>query len=228
MTRGKFIVFEGIDGSGKTTQAIKLRDHINLYLANCSLICEGEEEPFSGDLIGGVIRAVLSKQIKMPEDALAHLYVANRLTHISNMLPKLEQGNHIICDRYYFSNFAYNQTSNTNLDDLIQANKLCMSQLRPDIVFYLRIPPELAAERRIQTRLTKDVNDSLEKQIEVSKRYDEVMELFLTSYDQRIEIIDCVDKNGHPRTPNWIADKIWDVITKSILTDIFEMNGDNT
>ena len=82
MKRGKFIVFEGIDGSGKTTQAVRLKNHINSYLlqSGSSILCEGEEEPYSGDLIGGVIRSVLSKQINMPEDALTHLYVANRLT----------------------------------------------------------------------------------------------------------------------------------------------------
>ena len=73
MSKGKFIAFEGLDGSGKTTQARRLRDRINDYLIhnNSSIVCELQEEPYHGDVIGGVIRSVLSGQTIMPEDSLA-------------------------------------------------------------------------------------------------------------------------------------------------------------
>lgn len=213
MKRGKFIVFEGIDGCGKTTQAVRLKNHINSYLrqSNSKIICEGEEEPFAGDVIGGNIRAVLSRQIKIPGDALAHLYVANRLTHISTILPKLESGNHIICDRYYYSNFAYNQTPNTSLDDLIIANKLCIEQLRPDVVFYLHISPEVAYERRKGSRLTEDANDSMEKQMQVATNYDIVMQRFKEEYSDNIFKIECDDL-----TEDMLADTIWDYLIANI------------
>lgn len=210
MRRGKFIVFEGIDGCGKTTQALRLKNHINSYLkqSGSPILCVGEEEPYSSDIAGGIIRSVLSKQVRVPADALAFLYIANRLTHISDMLPKLEMGNHIICDRYYFSNFAYNQTVNISLEDLIQANQLCMKQLKPDVVFYLHISPELAAERRRSSRLTEDANDNIQKQMEIAQNYEQIMERF---QDQTIFRIECDNL-----TEDMLADTIWDLLINNI------------
>ncbi len=210
MKRGKFIVFEGIDGCGKTTQALRLKNHINAYLkqSGSPILCVGEEEPYSSDIAGGIIRSVLSSQVRVSQDALAYLYIANRLTHIADMLPKLEAGNHIICDRYYFSNFAYNQTENLDLDDLIQANQLCMEQLKPDVVFYLHISPELAAERRRGSRLTEDANDKMQKQIEVAQNYEKIWERF---QDQTIFRIECDNL-----TEDMLADSIWDLLINNV------------
>lgn len=213
MKRGKFIVFEGIDGCGKTTQAVRLKNHINSYLRQTGMpiLCEGQEEPYNSDVVGGIIRSVLSKQIRIPEDALAYLYVANRLTHISDILPKIESGNHIICDRYYFSNFAYNQTENTSLEDLITANKLCMELLKPDVVFYLSISPEVAAERRKKSRLTEDSNDSLEKQYRVAENYEQIFSQPNAAFAERVCRIEC----DH-LTEDMVADTIWDYLIGNI------------
>lgn len=216
MSRGKLIVFEGIDGSGKTTQARRLRDRINEYLNHNSarIICEMQEEPFHGDVIGGNIRSVLSGQTKMPEDSLAYLYVANRLTHISIMKPKLEAGNHIICDRYYFSNFAYNQTKKIGLDGLIQLNALCMSELKPDAVFYLYISPEIAAKRRGMSRLTEEANDALDRQTIIAGNFEKIMKMFSEpSFEMAHNIcrINCDNL-----TEDMVADAIWDYLTVHI------------
>ena len=213
MNRGKFIVFEGIDGCGKTTQAVRLKNHINSYLRqnNSPILCEGQEEPYNSDVVGGIIRSVLSKQIDMPADALAHLYVANRITHIYALLPKLESGNHIICDRYYFSNFAYNQTLNTSFDDLIIANNLCMRLLKPDVVFYLYISPELATERRKSSRLTEDANDSLEKQLQVAANFERIFDGSHPEFAEKVFRIEC-----DQLTEDMVADTIWDYLVNNI------------
>lgn len=216
MPRGKFIVFEGLDGSGKTTQARRLRDRINDYLIhnNSSIVCELQEEPFHGDVIGGVIRSVLSGQTTMPEDSLAYLYVSNRLTHISTMLPKLASGNHIICDRYYFSNFAYNQTKNVSLEDLIALNKLCMQQLQPEVTFYLQVSPEVAERRRGITRRTVELNDSLEKQLQVYSSFESIMNKFSNrDFDLYHNI--CKINCDH-LTEDMVADAIWDHLTSNV------------
>ena len=216
MERGKFIVFEGIDGSGKTTQAKRLMDRINEYLRhrNSHIICELQEEPYHGDVIGGTIRSVLSGQTHMPEDSLAYLYVANRLTHISIMLPELEAGNHVICDRYYFSNFAYNQTDNVTLNDLIALNSLCMKQLRPDVVFYLHVSPEIAAKRRSLTRGITEANDAIEKQKKVHDNFEKIMSIFsdaTSEHSHKIYRIECDNL-----TSDMVADAIWDYLIMSL------------
>ena len=212
MPRGKLIVFEGLDGCGKTTQARRLRDRINDYLIHneSKIICELQEEPYHGDVIGGIIRSVLSGQTEMPEDSLAYLYVSNRLTHISTMLPKLEQGNHIICDRYYFSNFAYNQTKNLSLEDLITLNKLCMQQLRPEVTFYLYISPEIAEKRRTVNRRTEEINDSIEKQHQVYSNFEKIMTMFS---EEKYESFHKICKiNCDHLTEDMVADAIWDYL----------------
>lgn len=216
MSRGKFIVFEGIDGCGKTTQARRLQTRINNYLLHqdCKILCEMQEEPYHGDVIGGIIRSVLSGQTKMPDDSLAHLYVANRLTHISIMLPELEKGNHIICDRYYFSNFAYNQTGNISLDDLIKMNVMCIDKLKPEVVFYLYVSPEVAASRRGQNRASEELFDSMNRQIDVSNNFEEIMKYFSNrdnSLCHNIFRIDCDNL-----TEDMVADAIWDYLITNI------------
>jgi len=216
MSKGKFIAFEGLDGSGKTTQARRLRDRINDYLIhnNSSIVCELQEEPYHGDVIGGVIRSVLSGQTIMPEDSLAYLYVSNRLTHISTMLPKLATGNHIICDRYYFSNFAYNQTNNVSLEDIIALNKLCIQQLQPEVTFYLYVSPEIAEKRRGINRRSVELNDSREKQLQVYNNFEFIMDKFSdNNYELHHNIckIDC----DH-LTEDMVADAIWDYLTTNI------------
>ncbi|MBQ3404141.1 MAG: dTMP kinase [Oscillospiraceae bacterium] len=217
MGRGKFIVFEGIDGCGKSTQARLLRDRINEHLrsSGSDRKCELQEEPYIGDITGGNIRSVLSGQTKMPEDSLAYLFVANRLTHISVMAPKLMEGNHIICDRYYFSNFAYNQTENITLEDLISLNRPCMRQLKPDAVFYLHVSPETAAKRRGKSRLSEDINDSMEKQTQVDRNFDRIIELFSDpdyEFAHRIYSIDSSEL-----TKDMTADIIWEKVREDIL-----------
>ena len=216
MPRGKLIVFEGLDGCGKTTQARRLRDRINDYLIHneSKIICELQEEPYHGDVIGGIIRSVLSGQTEMPEDSLAYLYVSNRLTHISTMLPKLEQGNHIICDRYYFSNFAYNQTKNLSLEDLITLNKLCMQQLRPEVTFYLYISPEIAEKRRTVNRRTEEINDSIEKQHQVYSNFEKIMTMFS---EEKYESFHKICKiNCDHLTEDMVADAIWDYLILNV------------
>lgn len=216
MKKGKLIVFEGIDGSGKTSQARRLKDRINEYLIHykSNTICDLQEEPYHGDVIGGTIRSVLSGQTKMPEDSLAYLYVANRLTHISIMNPKLEAGNHIVCDRYYFSNFAYNQTQNLSLDDLIELNSLCMNELKPAVVFYLYVSPEVAATRRGLTRISEEMNDSLVKQKLVRDNFEEIMKRFSDPNYENFHNICRIDCDN--LTEDMVADAVWDYLIQNV------------
>lgn len=143
-SRGKFIVFEGLDGSGKST-------HLRLLFARLRELCvtrgcHQTREP-SGNPVGQLVRRALSGEIHLEPEPLSMLFAADRIEHITKeILPRLGQGTHVLCDRYYFSNFAYQRTG-SDLASLIALNKTAMELLRPDITIFLDTPVEECAQR---------------------------------------------------------------------------------
>jgi dTMP kinase len=137
---GRFIVLEGIDASGTTTQcralaaALEQRGHRTLRTF----------EPSNGD-IGLQIRSWLGATAKGPgPQALALLFAADRLEHLrKEIIPALEEGYVVVCDRYLWSSFAYQ-----GLDcDLNWVRSLNSRALRPDLALWLEIPVEIALQR---------------------------------------------------------------------------------
>ena len=100
--RGKFIVFEGIDGSGKSTQVRILQERLKA----AGVYCDTTMEP-TGSPIGSLIRQVLTGRLKMDKRVIASLFTADRLDHLLNdvngILAEINQGITVISDRYYFS-----------------------------------------------------------------------------------------------------------------------------
>ena len=101
--KGKFIVFEGIDGSGKTTQINLLKQKIE----NTGTKCLETREPSDGP-VGVMIRQCLTGRMKIDEAALAALFAADRLDHINNSVnglkSKIDEGISVISDRFVLSN----------------------------------------------------------------------------------------------------------------------------
>ena len=135
-----FITFEGIDGSGKTTQIkkiykklIKKKTHIHLT-----------SEPTNG-YIGKIIQEILLGIKKVDEHTLTTLFLSDRLEHILNpnygILKYLKSNISILCDRYYFSSYAYH-SSYVNQNWIIDCNKKCKEFLKPDLIFFLNISIE--------------------------------------------------------------------------------------
>jgi len=107
MERGKFIVIEGIDGSGKTTQVKKIEKLLTHNDFHVHVTRECTDNP-----IGKLLRNLyLSGKRKCDERVINMLYAADRLDHITNeedgMLNILNEGIHVLSDRYYLSSLAY-------------------------------------------------------------------------------------------------------------------------
>ncbi|MDY0290226.1 MAG: dTMP kinase [Sphaerochaeta sp.] len=100
------VVFEGLDGSGTTTQMQLLAEKCDRELRACRATFEPTDKP-----IGRLVRAVLKKQIVTTPLALAMLYAADREDHLYNpiygMVSEMEKGKLVICDRYIYSSLAY-------------------------------------------------------------------------------------------------------------------------
>jgi len=170
--RGMFIDFEGIDGSGTTTQVPLLKSHIK-FLSKYNDTLE-THEPWRSDEI--------KKRLREDEDAysgaeeMAGLYVDDRINHSAFLInPNLEQGVFVLSDRYALSTFAYQTTqgvSQAKLFELHNDKRLVV----PDITFFLRVSSETALAR------IKSRNESREK-----FEQPEFLEKLANSYDYWVE-----------------------------------------
>lgn len=156
--KGTFITFEGCEGAGKSTQ-IRL---LSQYLAERGKECVVTREP-GGSAISEAIRTVIldGKNTAMTDECEALLYAAARAQHLSDtVLPALEEGKTVLCDRYIFSSFAY-QGYGRGLDMgfLRAVNSFALQGHMPDITLFLDIPPRSAFERKHGA----DRNDRIEQ-----------------------------------------------------------------
>ncbi len=147
--RGLFIVLEGPDGAGITTQAALLRDG----LVARGMKAFATKEPTGGP-IGAVIRQALSHRLVYPpsqpvgDEVMALLYAADRLDHVrADILPRIEAGTHVICDRYRLSSYAYQGL--TAGQEWVRA--LNSRAMPPDLTVFIDVPPEVS-QRRIAAR----------------------------------------------------------------------------
>ncbi|PJE59856.1 MAG: dTMP kinase [Candidatus Portnoybacteria bacterium CG10_big_fil_rev_8_21_14_0_10_44_7] len=159
MTKGKFIVFEGLDGSGKTVQAQKCYRYLKQKGVKVILT----KEPTDRGLIGILIRQVLQKKIKLQSaDGFQLLYCADRAEHLEKIIkPALQKGTWVICDRYYYSTIAYGYLTSTQTRDwLAVINK---KFLRPDKTLFFKVDPKICLQRIDRAREKKEFFEEADK-----------------------------------------------------------------
>lgn len=185
-TRGYFIVFEGCDGCGKTTQTELLRKAI---AETTRKPCIYEREPNERNAAGAIIRSGLYGGVKFLTESMAYLHVADRLEHIEFMRPLIEKGTSIVCDRYYLSNMAYNATDRISMEDIYVMNKPCVESMKPDLFVFLDVPPEVSKERRDNNRADKEIYDGDDKQAKVRANYLAAINLLIDK-GEKVVIVD--------------------------------------
>ncbi|KAJ9162501.1 hypothetical protein P3X46_022268 [Hevea brasiliensis] len=139
-SRGAFIVLEGLDRSGKTSQCSKLLS----YLEGLGHPTELWRFPDRSTSIGQMISAYLSNQSQLDDHTIHLLYSANRWEKSSLMETKLKSGTTLIVDRYSYSGVAFSSAKGLDFE-WCKAPEIGL--LAPDLVLYLDITPEKAAER---------------------------------------------------------------------------------
>lgn len=186
VNRGKFIVFEGLDGSGKGTQISLLSKVLSEKNIN---ICETAEPTQSAT--GGLIRDTLAGYQKRTPYELAALFLTDRIFHntsangIKNML---DSGVTVICDRYYYSSFAY-QGIDADLKWVMDMNLKCPEILKPDLCIFLDVPTE-QCDKRMNTRQSREIFENVETMDKIRARFFEVFELLKNS--ENIVIVDAL------------------------------------
>ena len=181
--RGKFIVFEGLDGSGKTTQMKMLTKYLESKGKCCFSTHEPTDSPF-----GALLRNCLTGRIDTDERAIAALFAADRLDHILNAVnkkkKKLDAGVNVFCDRYYFSSFAYNGEF-VPFDWVVELNRPARELLRPDLTVFIDLPSE-ESMKRVARRGETERYETTEKQKKIRERFYEAFKRFS---DENVKIV---------------------------------------
>jgi dTMP kinase len=168
---GKFIVFEGLDGSGQSTQARLLAE----YLQNKGREVVLGKEPTKDSEAGREIIEVLTHRKSMPSEKLQELFVADRKAHLeAGILPALARDAIVLEDRYAMSTFAFGSVD-CDLEWLIGLNK---DFLWPDATFILKVHPEVSLERIAARGKPAELFEKKEKLEKVSATYDILAQRF--------------------------------------------------
>lgn len=152
MKRGVFVVLEGVDGSGTTTQARALAERIRAR----GIESWETREPSTGP-VGQFLRGALTGQLvrdglptSLDWRAMALLFAADRADHLeAEIIPALSAGKWVVCDRYLLSSLVYQSATSSDpavgLELVRAANRAAIS---PTVTFVFDVPAEVAAERR--------------------------------------------------------------------------------
>lgn len=169
MAEGRFIVFEGIDGSGKTTQARMLAEHLRANGRRVVLTAEPTDFPS-----GTALRQALGGAVKKSECEMAALFVQDRIAH--NIHPTegiralTKSGTDVICDRYYYSTLAY-QGQSTDYSWVKAMNLLCPEIKKPDLCIYVDLLPEQSLERIARGRDSTEIYENLATLTKVREQF---------------------------------------------------------
>lgn len=206
--KGRFIVFEGIDGAGKSTQIEMLRQKL----------VEGGRKVFitaepTASVTGGILRDALSGNYKRSASELAAMFLSDRIFHNVNesvgINQALERGFDVISDRYYYSSFAY-QGLDSDIDWVINMNLNCPDIRKPDLCIFLDLDAEKSKARIDTNRATVEI---FEKEEILNKIRNKFFDVFKRLPDENIAIIDASGSVDE------IADEIFRVVDRTIKID---------
>lgn len=194
---GRFIVIEGLDGAGTTTQAQLLYD----WLAKSTGTSYLTQEPSTGPA-GAQIRSIITGRLETDPTTLALLFATDRLDHLhhhpSGIVRWLSDGYHVVCDRYYLSSLAYQSLENNESDEEADKHskndaekrrekrrwiyKLNYRCIRPDLTIFLDVPARTCMDRITAGRgFHYELFENAEKLQAVADRYQEAIEDLRTS-----------------------------------------------
>ncbi len=146
--RGRFITFEGIDGSGKTTQLRLLAEH----LGASGIAVTMAREP-GGTPVGDAIRRILLESATVHLEPVAEvlLYFASRAQNVRQViLPALEAGSVVLCDRYVDASTAYQGCGRgLGLEVVFDLERIACAGLKPDLTFVIDIDPRTSVARAL-------------------------------------------------------------------------------
>jgi dTMP kinase len=175
--KGIFLVIEGLDGSGKTTQAALLTEKLS---KNYKVLLTAE--PSRGKIGTFIRESCLYEKVRLPTEAEALLFAADRIEHMQKELkPALDEGKLVICDRYVYSSLAYQGSAGLSLDWIKTINARA---LQPDFSIFIDVPPQKVIERLQRKKSVMETLETQQKVREVYLKYVEKGELIRVDGDR--------------------------------------------
>ena len=221
----KFIVIEGLDGAGKSTQLQLLRDELTkLGKKFYYLHFPRTDSPVFGELIARFLRGEFGKNEDVNPYLVALLYAGDRKDAANTILQYLKNDIYVIADRYVYSNIAY-QCAKFSHEYERETLKKWILDLeynyykipKPDLNLFLDVPFQFTHEKLTDIRNGKDRDylngnfDIHEKDLNFQKFVRDVY-LDLASGDEKLKIIECGDKGNSILPPSDIFHKILELI----------------
>lgn len=203
LPRGILIVFEGIDGTGKSTQLKLLRDY--LKYKRYSVVTT--KEPTEGTF-GKKIRALYSNRGEVSREEELELFLLDRQEHVEKLIqPKLDEGKIILCDRYYLSTIAYQGAAGMNIEQITEKNSFAPE---PDIALLFQLSPQQSITRIIKGR-GDNLNDF--EQEEYLKRVEIIFNSLTFPYIHHInanQTIERVQREIHTLIDTYLQKRVKD------------------
>jgi dTMP kinase len=168
----KFIVFEGLEGSGKTTQLRLLAKKLETLNVPHITTRQPSDNP-----VGALMRTTTDGKLKLENETMALLVAADRYQHMyEEIVPALDAGKVVLCDRYYYSSFACQGINPGVFARIAAYNGLAMAYCKPDITFFLDTDPKECMRRITANRDYGGMYDSLSQLLEIKERYMDAFE----------------------------------------------------
>lgn len=175
-----FITLEGVEGSGKSTLMNFIRDSIESSGKKVVVT----REPGGIDIAEQVRSVILDKKnIKMDGRTEALLYAAARRQHlVEKVIPSLNEGNIVLCDRFIDSSLAYQgYARGLGINEVYSVNKFAIEDLMPDLTLYLDLDPQIGLNR-IAKNKGREINrldlEEINFHVKVREGYEEVLKMF--------------------------------------------------
>jgi len=207
--RGRFITFEGGEGTGKSTQASTLARRLESLAVGVVLT----REP-GGSSGAEIVRHVLLSGAAKPlgTEAEAILFAAARDDHLATLIrPALERGKWVICDRFIDSTRVY-QGDLGAVDPRIirRLERVIVGDTMPDLTFILDVPAEVGLERARRRRGNKEADRFETETLEFHTRLRDAYLAIAAAEPQRCVVVDSL------RPKNKVADEIWAIVNRRL------------
>lgn len=212
MNRGRLILFEGLDRTGKTTQSNIVLERLQ---PNATLIKFPERSTEIGALIDRYLR---DKTFQLPDQAVHLLFSANRWETAERIQKLLLQGTHVVLDRYVYSGIAYSAAKHTDRMDPSWCLQPDKGLPRPDVTIFLTND---GAENELRAGFGEERYEVSEFQQEVKKQFLEVFRALDDTHSSR-KLVQMIDVTG--KSVEQVAEAVWEqvepIVTEPVTTEL--------